>query len=106
MVDRRAFEKINIQLLGISASNTFSQKMFAASMHLTYPLLSDHPDLGVTRRYDMVKRIGEAQQPVSRGAYFLIDQQGIVRGKWINPPGEVFPSQIILETAHKHLHES
>jgi peroxiredoxin len=106
MVDHSAFEKLNIQLLGISASNTFSQKMFAASMDLPYPHLSDHPDLGVTRRYDKMKRIGEANKPVCRGSYFLIVKQGIIRGKWINPPGEVFPSQIILEAAHKNLNES
>ena len=103
MADHSAFEKLNIQLLGISAGTTFSQKMFATSMDLPYPLLSDHPDLSVIRRYDMMKQIGEAKKPVARGSYFLIDKKGIVRGKWLNPPGEVFPNDIILETAVKNL---
>jgi hypothetical protein len=40
---------------------------------------------------------------VSRGAYFLIDKQGIIRGKWINPPGEVFPNDTLLQAAHERL---
>ena len=103
MADYSKFERQKIQLLGISSNNSFSQKMFATSMGLSYPLLSDHPDLGVTHRYDMLKRIGKAKQPVARGAYFLIDQQGIIRGKWINPPGEVFPNDTLLQAAHERL---
>lgn len=103
MADYSKFERQKIQLLGISSNNSFSQKMFATSMGLSYPLLSDHPDLGVTHRYDMLKRIGKAKQPVARGAYFLIDQQGIIRGKWINPPGEVFPNDTLLQAAQERL---
>ena len=103
MADHRAFEDLNIQLLAISANNPFSQQMYAASLGLSYPLLSDHPDLGVIRRYDVVKYLGEVKQPVARGAYFLIDHQGIIRGKWMNPPGEVFPNEPLLQGAHEHL---
>ena len=46
MVAYREFENLDVQVLGISADNPFSQSMFAASMELPYPLLSDHPDLG------------------------------------------------------------
>lgn len=103
MVDHSKFEKLNIQLLGISANHPFSQKMFATSMGLSYPLLSDHPDLGTTYRYEMLKHLGKAKQPVARGAYFLIDKHGILRGKWINPPGEVFPNETLLKAAHERL---
>jgi peroxiredoxin len=103
MADHAQFEALDIQILAISANNPFSQKTFARSMELSYPLLSDHPDLHVTHRYDMIKQIGEAKQPVARGSYFLIDKQGVIRGKWINPPGEVFPNSILLEAAHERL---
>jgi peroxiredoxin len=88
-----------VQLLAISASNPFSQKTFADSLKLPYPLLSDYPDLKVIRQYGVLKHVGEAKRPMARGAYFLIDKQGIVRGKWINPPGEIFPSKPFLEVA-------
>ena len=100
MADYSQFAKRDIQVLGISSNNPFSQKIFATSMGLLYPLLSDYPDLSVIQRYQMVKRIGEAGQPVARGAYFLIDKTGVIRGLWMNPPGEVFPSDTILNAAH------
>jgi peroxiredoxin len=90
---------LHAQLLGISASNPFSQKTFADSLKLSYPLLSDYPDLEVIRQYGVLKRVGKAKRPTAMGSYFLIDKQGIVRGVWINPPGEVFPSKPFLEVA-------
>jgi len=99
MVVYREFEDMNVQVLGISADNPFSQKMFAASMGLEYPLLSDHPDLETIERYGVLKRIGKAKRPIARGAYFLVDQEGVVRGKWIGEPGQVFPNETLLQGA-------
>lgn len=106
MVDHQQFAALDIAVLAISSSNPFSQKMFASSQQLTYPLLSDHPDLQVIARYDVLKYLGARQQPVARGAYFLIDKQGIIRGKWMNPPGEVVPSDTFLQAAKERLHGS
>ena len=101
MVDYSKFEKLNVQILGVSASNPFSQKTFADSMNLPYPLLSDYPDLEVIHRYGVLKRIGAAKRPMARGAYFLIDKEGIVRGRWYNPPKEVYPSAPFLKAARE-----
>lgn len=101
MVDYSKFQERNVQLLGVAGSNPFSQKTFADSMKLPYPLLSDYPDLKVIRRYGVLKRIGEAKRPVARGAYFLIDKEGIVRGRWYNPPKVVFPSEPFLKAARE-----
>jgi len=87
--------------VGIAGSNPFSQKTFADSMKLPYPLLSDYPDLKVIHSYGVLKRIGKAKRPVARGAYFLIDKEGIVRGRWNNPPKEVFPSEPFLKVARE-----
>ena len=103
MVEQSKFEKLNIQILAISADPTFSQKMFAHSMELNYPILSDHPDLRTIQHFDVLKRIGEANRPIARGSYFLIDKEGIVRGKWMGKRGEVFPSETILNAAREHL---
>ncbi len=103
MVAHREFKKINIQVLGISADNPFSQKMFATSMELQYPLLSDHPDLETIENYGILQRIGKAKRPIARGAYFLIDDEGIIRGKWIGEPGKVFPSATLLKGARDNL---
>jgi thioredoxin-dependent peroxiredoxin len=100
MVDHGTFEALHVQLLAISANNRFSQQMFAASLHLPFPLISDHPDLTVIQHYGVLKHLGEAHQPVARGAVFLVDKRGVIRGKWLRPPGEVFPNDELLEAAH------
>jgi peroxiredoxin len=61
---------LHAQLLGISASNPFSQKTFADSLKLSYPLLSDYPDLEVIRQYGMLQHVGEAKRPMAKGAFF------------------------------------
>ena len=100
MVDHGKFEALNVQLMAISANNPFSQQMFAASLHLPFPLVSDHPDLKVIQHYGVLKHLGEANVPVARGAVFLVDKHGIIRGKWLRPPGDVFPNDELLEAAH------
>jgi peroxiredoxin len=86
-----------VQILGISSNNPFSQKTFADSLKLPYPLLSDFPDLKTIRSY-----AGLATQwsmTTAQRAFFLIDKQGIVRGKWLGTPTEVFPTEPILKAA-------
>ena len=98
---RSKFEELNVQLLGISASNSFSQKTYADSLKLPFPLLSDWPHLRVIRKYGVLMHAGEAKRPMANGSYFLIDKQGIVRGKWMNPHREVLPSDPFLEMARE-----
>lgn len=99
MADYGTFEALNVQLLAISANNPFSQQMFATSLHLPFPLASDHPDLRVIQYYGVLKHLGEAHVPVARGAVFLVDKHGMIRGKWLRPPGDVFPNDELLEAA-------
>ena len=101
--DFSKFENLNVQLLGISASNPFSQKTFADSLKLPFPLLSDFPDLKVIRKYGELKHVGEAKRPMAKGTFFLIDKQGIIRGKWMrmNPPLQIFSSDPFLELAQQ-----
>jgi peroxiredoxin len=102
MVDHAKFERLHVQVLGIGPSNPFSQKTFADSLKLSYPLLSDHPDLKVIQQYGVLKYEGEAKTPVAQGSYFLIDKQGILRGIWMHPAGQdVFPSDPFLEMAQQ-----
>ena len=84
-----------MQILGIGPGNPFSQKTFAESLKLPYPLLSNFPDLQVIRHYGV---LGPTQVSARR-AFFLVDQQGIVRGKWLVENKEIFPSEELLKTA-------
>lgn len=93
---------MDVQILGISVNDTFSQKTFADSLKLPYPLLSDYPDPKVIRSYGILRR--HPQDPnlqVARRSFFLIDKQGIVRGGWFVEDGEVFPSGPILKAAQE-----
>lgn len=99
MADQDKFDKLNVKIVGIGASNPFSQKTFAASLELSYPLLSDYPDLKVIEAYGVEKRIGDAQRPVAKGSFFLIDKEGIIRGKWLPPADELFPNDALLDAA-------
>ena len=84
-----------MQILGIGPGNPFSQKTFAESLKLPYPLLSDFPDLQVIRGYGVLG----PTQVAPRRAFFLVDQQGVVRGRWWGESFDVFPTEEILETA-------
>lgn len=101
MVAHGKFAELDVQILGISGENTFSQKMFAASMKLPYPLLSDYPNFKMIQRYNLLTHIGDAKQAVARATYLLIDKQGIIRGKWLKPKGEVFPNEVLLKAARE-----
>jgi peroxiredoxin len=102
-----------VHVLGISADHPFAQKTFADSLALPYPLLSDHPDLQVIRQYGVLwpHQIGPVRDgnmvvdhpphTAARRAFFLVDQQGIVRGKWLVENKAVFPSEEMLKAARE-----
>lgn len=100
-VNYQKFQDLNVQVLGINADNKFAQKTFAESLELTYPLLSDHPNMKVIHSYGVVQRLGKPGREFARRAFFLIDKQGIVRGKWTPPINEVFPGEPILKAARQ-----
>jgi len=94
-----------VQILGISENHTFSQKAFADSLKLPFPLLSDRA-LNVARAYGVLygHTAGEIQYPhlvgrKAKRAFFLIDQQGIVREKWLGEDEAVFPNEKLLQAA-------
>lgn len=84
-----------MQILGIGASSPFSQKTFADSLKLPFPLLSDYPDLKVIRSYGGLHP--QRTATVAKRWFFLVDPKGIVRGKWPGEDAEVLPSETILE---------
>ncbi|MBI4525364.1 MAG: peroxiredoxin family protein [Deltaproteobacteria bacterium] len=88
---------MDVQILGISANDSFSQKTFADSLKLPYPLLSDHPDLKIIRNYGVLSPDGSK----ARRSFFLIDKQGIIRARWLVDNKEVFPSETILKAVRE-----
>lgn len=107
-VHQKDFETLGVQLLGISAEPTFAQQTFASSVKLPYPLLSDVKE-EVIKRYGVVYGTipgykVEYPQDVGKGAarvFFLIDLQGIVRGRWWGEDLAVFPTETLIKAARE-----
>jgi thioredoxin-dependent peroxiredoxin len=92
--DYKRFEALGVQILAVSADNTFSQQTFAESLKLPYPLLSDFVERKVIRTYGI---LNEKIMTAVR-TFFLIDPQGVIRKKWVldNPATTVVYSDTIL----------
>jgi peroxiredoxin len=71
--------------------------MFADSLQLPYPLLSDYPDLETMRRYGVLAFSGRYPHRF----FFLIDQQGIVRGRWRGEDSGVFSNEPLLKAVEE-----
>jgi len=95
--DYSKFQEQNVQILAISSNITFSQKALADSLKLPYPLLSDFPDLKVIKAYGRLSPSGTYPQR----AFFLVDQEGIIRGRWPAGDDEVFSNGPILKVAQE-----
>ena len=86
----------NVQILAIGPNHPFSQKAFAASLHLPYPVLSDWPDLKVARHYGIAStRQPLAQLGISERAFFLIDKEGIIRKVYLKVNTQNHPEEVL-----------
>jgi peroxiredoxin len=97
--DHAKFEALNVQVLGISSDSPFALKTQSDSLKLAYPLLSDRPPRTIERYGVMAPDKVRALR-----AYFLIDQQGILRKQWLlGLAGDdiVFTSEPILKAVQE-----
>ncbi|MEN9877322.1 MAG: hypothetical protein RLZZ158_361 [Cyanobacteriota bacterium] len=91
--DLASFMARNAAVVGVSADGVEEHASFCSSEGLTYPLLSD-PGGQVSRSY------GSWMAPFSQRHSFLIDPEGILRGRWtgVRPAGH---SQEVLAALEK-----
>jgi peroxiredoxin len=92
--DFSRFEALGIQNLAASANLSFSQQTFAETLKLPFPLLSDFPARATMRSYGVLNE----KTMLANRSFFLIDPQGVVRGKWMieNPVTTVVYSDGML----------
>lgn len=89
---------MDAEVLGISGNLSFSQKAFADFLKLTFPLLSDYPDMKTTDTYGVLN----PQSKLARRSYFIVDKQGIVRYRKIQGRGEALvPNDLLVEEIRK-----
>ena len=88
----------------------FSQKSFADSLKLPYPLLSDFPNGETILTYGVEQYHGKAGRLFAKQAFFLVDKNGIVQGIWAQrdknkeeeaSPDPLFSSEPIIKLAAK-----
>jgi peroxiredoxin Q/BCP len=88
---------MNLQILGISADQSFSQKAFSDKLGLDFPLLSDR-DRKVIKAYGVY----DAERDSAQRAYVLISKEGKILWQHVmdNPK-----KKLDTETLMKHLRE-
>ncbi|GAB3211966.1 peroxiredoxin [Marinactinospora thermotolerans] len=80
-----AFQNDEVQLLTVSVDSMFSHRVWAEQEDLDYPLLSDFwPHGAVATAYGVF----DEDKGVAVRATFLIDKEGVVRWKVVNPISE------------------
>ena len=80
------FKSLNAQVLGISVDSPFSQKAWADTNNLNFPILSDY-SRQVVNLYDVALEnlAGLEGYVAANRAVFVVDKDGVVRYKWVAP---------------------
>ena len=77
------FEKYGAQLLGISVDGPWCHRAYQDSRKLRFPLLADFEPKGeVARRYGVY----DAAAGTSQRALFVLDDQGMIRWRFVSDP--------------------
>jgi len=85
------FQRLETQVLGISVDTFMSLGVFAHSIDLNFPLLSDFPDHKATKAYDTY----DPATGTSRRVTYVVDKQGVVRAEIVSD-----------EDMHRHAQEA
>jgi peroxiredoxin len=85
---------VDAEILGISGNLSFSQQAFADFLKLSFPLLSDYPDLKTIDAYGVLNR----ESKLAQRSYFIVDKQGVIRYKKLQARGEgLVPNEQLIE---------
>jgi peroxiredoxin len=72
----------NVQVVGVSKSRPTTHRKFIDYLDLNFPLFAD-TDLEIAAAFDVDYRVFKVA-PRSRRSCFLLDQDGVVRYRWIS----------------------
>ena len=78
------FEEYDAQLLGISVDGRWSHHAYSEDRNLNFPLLADFEPKGeISKQYGVY----DYEAGLSLRALFVIDAEGVIRWRYISPPG-------------------
>ncbi len=89
---------MDAEIIGISANAIFSQQAFADFLKLSFPLVSDFPNLKTIEAYGVLN----PQSRLAQRSYFIVDKHGVIRYKKIQQRGEgLVPNAQLVEEIGK-----
>ncbi len=89
------FSAAGARLIGISVSSTRSHRAWKEKMELEIPLLSDG-DAKVAGTYDVMSPEDSLLRGHSTRAVFIVDQDQIIRYRWVPADSHVQPDYDLL----------
>ena len=97
-------EDLDAQILGISVNDPFSNKAFHEENALNFPLLSDYTR-EVVRRYGVYHEdfAGLKGYTAAKRSVFILDEDGVIRYKWVTEDPSIEPPYDELEKELKKL---
>jgi peroxiredoxin len=94
------FNELKAQVIGISVNDPYSNKGFAEKNMLNFILMSDyHRDVIRLYGIELKDFAGLKGYSVAKRAVFILDQNGIVRYRWISDDPGAEPSYKEIEMA-------
>jgi len=96
----KGFTAVNAQVVGISVNDPWTNKAFADMNKLTFPILCDYARETV-RKYNLLHNdfAGLKGYTVAKRSVFILDDQGVVRYKWISDDPGREPNYEEIKTA-------
>ena len=98
------FESAGVRIMAASRDSAWSHVAWIQALDLNFPLLSDWNGEAV-EGFGIAQPDFRGMKGVARRSAFLIDADGVVRGRWLYEPSEV-PDVDELVAAAKGLAES
>ncbi|MHA1860787.1 MAG: redoxin domain-containing protein, partial [Candidatus Ranarchaeia archaeon] len=94
------FGELNAEIVAISVNDPFTNKAFSSQNKLPFPVLSDYTR-EVIRRYGVVHEdfAGLLGYTAAKRAVFIVDQEGIIRYRWVTEDPTVEPPYEKIEYA-------
>jgi peroxiredoxin len=98
--DLSQFQKMGIEVLGISVDSHWSNKAFADSLGVSYPLLSDF-GREVSKAYGVLRPEGFSER-----AYFLVDENGkLAFAQVMDTPAKRLENEELLKAINNTMEE-
>ena len=91
------FERLEAQVMGISVDTFMSLGVFAHSIDLNFPLLSDFPDHKATKAYGTY----DPATGTSRRVTYVVDKLGVIRSEIVSDEDMHRHAQEALEAVEK-----